>query len=955
MDYPTIQSIHRTFLAHNPNYVWRVDKGGVDLFLQQRGIAGEPEGARHHLFRSLPGQLFFGANASALPGGQSLIAVPLPDTTLCVTTVDGLATVLPLAELERLCEEWVITTTDAMQLPPAPRDSILIVADQPQQFDKDKTVRTARPVAWIEVITGQALWMERHDSVVNAALGPLPLPRDLWMKSTSRLVTQMVRITDLLRDGRLWSALTRHLHFVLMWFIVATEYARSHERSRLEMRADQSIIIRHEALRQLIGIAPQPAAAILRPNKHDVCLIACRTIGTQMGIEFRLPHASEFATMDRFPVAAIATASGVRYRRVVLKGSWWNGDNGPLLARYSDSDNWVALLPRFNGYDAFDPITNQTQPVTEKFAASLKPLATMFYRVLPDNLLNFGDIFSFITHGRKNDFILVLILGALGGLLGLATPIATGMLFDTLIPSADIDAIVQMVTALIAVAVAATLFEISRAIAVLRMEGKMDSALQAALWDRVLRLPAGFFRRYSVGDLSLRINGVNNIRQSLSRTTVGTLLTALFSMFSYLLLFHYSITLAGVATLMVVVAVLITLGIGYLKLRYERALAHASGQIQSLVFQYLSGIVKLRVSSTESRAFANWAGHFAHYRGLQFRAQHWANIEQTLLTGYSTVALAVLFATMGTLIAEGAHIHFNTGEFIAFNVAFSTFFSGMVSLAETLLGMLNLVPLYERAKPILEMVTETNIHKPHPGELQGNIELSKVSFCYQENVYVLKNISFSIRPGGFVALVGSSGSGKSTLLRLLLGFETPASGSIYYDHQDLVKLDVQAVRRQLGVVLQSSQLIAGDIYTNIIGTTGLTIEDAWEAARMVGLDEEINQMPMGMHTIITDGTSILSGGQRQRILIARAIIHRPRILFFDEATSALDNRTQAIITHSLNGLKSTRIVIAHRLSTIINADSIIVIEKGEIAQIGTFQSLIDQPGPFAKMAKRQIA
>jgi ATP-binding cassette subfamily C protein len=253
----------------------------------------------------------------------------------------------------------------------------------------------------------------------------------------------------------------------------------------------------------------------------------------------------------------------------------------------------------------------------------------------------------------------------------------------------------------------------------------------------------------------------------------------------------------------------------------------------------------------------------------------------------------------------------------------------------------------------LETHPETDSGKLHPGELQGGIEISKLSFRYGDGHYILKDVSFSVPPGGFVALVGASGSGKSTLLRLLLGFEMPSLGSIHYDSQNLASLDVQALRRQLGVVLQNGLLIAGDIFTNIVGASGLTVEDAREAVRQVGLEEDIDRMPMGMHTLIAEGTNTLSGGQRQRILIARAIVHRPRILFLDEATSALDNAAQAVVTRSLDRLKSTRVIIAHRLSTIVNADHIIVLQNGEVAQSGTYASLIAQPGPFRELAKRQ--
>jgi ATP-binding cassette subfamily C protein len=266
------------------------------------------------------------------------------------------------------------------------------------------------------------------------------------------------------------------------------------------------------------------------------------------------------------------------------------------------------------------------------------------------------------------------------------------------------------------------------------------------------------------------------------------------------------------------------------------------------------------------------------------------------------------------------------------------------------------VPTYERAKPILETLPEVDEMKADPGELTGELEVSHVSFRYREDgPIVLKDVSVQVKPGEFVALVGPSGSGKSTLFRLLLGFEKLEAGAVYYNGRDLVGLDIREVRRQIGVVLQNGKLMAGDIFTNIIGSSLLTLEDARQAARMAGLEDDLKAMPMGLHTVISEGGGTLSGGQRQRLLIARALVHRPRILFFDEATSALDNRTQAIVSESLDNLQATRIVIAHRLSTIMNADRIYVLQDGRVVQQGTYDELIQAEGVFADLAKRQMA
>ncbi|MGZ8975802.1 ATP-binding cassette domain-containing protein [Methylomagnum sp.] len=308
------------------------------------------------------------------------------------------------------------------------------------------------------------------------------------------------------------------------------------------------------------------------------------------------------------------------------------------------------------------------------------------------------------------------------------------------------------------------------------------------------------------------------------------------------------------------------------------------------------------------------------------------------------------------LIIAFLHINIGTGDFLAFNAAFTQFLTAILGLGTALTTLLNAIPLYERAQPILHTLPEVDGAGATPGELRGAIELSRVNFSYSaDGPQILKDIDLRIAPGEFVAFVGPSGSGKSTLFRLLLGFEVPTSGAVHYDGQDLAGLNVRALRRQLGVVLQNGKLMPGDIFTNIVGSAPLTLDDAWEAARLAGLDGDIRAMPMGMHTVIAEGASTLSGGQMQRLMIARALVGKPRVLLFDEATSALDNRTQEQVSQSLERLNATRVVIAHRLSTIANADWIHVFEQGRVVESGTYGELMERAGRFAELARRQLA
>jgi len=392
--------------------------------------------------------------------------------------------------------------------------------------------------------------------------------------------------------------------------------------------------------------------------------------------------------------------------------------------------------------------------------------------------------------------------------------------------------------------------------------------------------------------------------------------------------------------------------IGTDQVHVQRQVNEMMNDVSSTTFQLMSGIAKLRVASAEERAFAYWSRLFADFRRRSFLARRIQNRLVVFNAGYAIVAPAIIFAAIG--IIRGGD--FPVPTFLTFNVAFLLFLSSTLQLTGTGITLLNVIPMFEKLQPILQSRPEVRSDLADPGELRGRLEVSRLTFAYEAGQPpVLHDVSFSAEPGEFVALVGPSGCGKSTLLRMLLGFETPDSGSIQYDGQDLRTLDVGAVRRQCGVVLQQGQLFAGDILSNIVGSSTFTVEDAWEAAEMAGMREDIEHMPMGMNTLLSEGASTLSGGQRQRLMIARALLARPRIIFFDEATSALDNRTQSIVTESMRRLNATRIVIAHRLSTIKDADRIVVLEGGRVMQMGTYDELITQEGLFRSLASRQIA
>ncbi|MCB0196614.1 MAG: NHLP bacteriocin export ABC transporter permease/ATPase subunit, partial [Anaerolineae bacterium] len=830
-----------------------------------------------------------------------------------------------------------------------------------QEIDVEENyvVTPRRGVLWVKHLAGTSHFMGRDDLPPVYQNGFLPISADTWLEATTQGRLSSVDTPSFMEQDPTWHGLNNFHDLILTYLDRTADQTESAERERIQRSAEADRHQLSHALSQFVSILEPQAQSAVKAVDADPLFEACRRVAQFQAITLR-PHPDALAGKpQKDPLQDIARASNVRLRRVALRGQWWHHDNGPLLAFEEADRQPVALLPASTQrYELYDPVTGSSQPVTEEIAEMLHPFGYVFYRPLPNRPLNGWDLLKFGFQEIKSDLKLIGLMGLMIGIMGLIPPVMTKILFDSVIPGANRGQLLQLTLALVAMAVGVSVFGLTRGFALLRVEGKMDGAVQAAVWDRLLRLPVTFFRQYSSGDLAERAQGISAIRQIVTGVTLTTIFSGLFSLLNFFLLFWYSWQLALVTVGLTIIAIAALVLAGVLQLDYQRKLTESRGRLAGLVLQFINGISKFRISGTESRAFTAWAKIFGEQRVLAYDSQQISNALVTFNTSYPIITSMVIFTMvlyLNSRATDGAAA-LSIGDFLAFSAAFGMFLGAAIRLANTAIVILNIVPIYERTKPILEAMPEVDEAKADPGELSGDIEINHLAFRYApDGPLILNDISLHIKPREFVAFVGASGAGKSTLFRLLLGFEKPASGSIFYDGQELDKLDIQAVRYQMGTVLQNGQLLAGDIFSNIVGSAPLTMEQAWAAARMAGLDEDIQQMPMGMQTVISEGGNTLSGGQRQRLLIARAIVRQPRILFFDEATSALDNKTQAVVSQSLEKLQLTRIVIAHRLSTIINADRIYMFDKGQIVQQGTYHELVHQPGPFARLAKRQLA
>lgn len=656
---------------------------------------------------------------------------------------------------------------------------------------------------------------------------------------------------------------------------------------------------------------------------------------------------------EKIEVEQLARMSQINLREVLLAGEWWKEDNGPLLGYFEEDGRPAALIPKTrSSYTLIDPAKGEAYMVTQETASKLMPHGVFLYRPLPNKKLNLIDIMKFAMEGCwKQDAVAVGLIALAGALLGLIVPKVTQQMFDVYIPGREMSQLVQVGALLIGFLLGQALFHLCSSFAMLRLEGKMEAGMQSAVWDRLLALPVGFFRNYTSGELVMRTFGISQIRAMISGSMSSTILSSAFSLLYLFQVAHYGKKLAVYGIIMVAILMAVSYAAGKFQLKYEKEFLETTNKTSGLVLQLFGAIAKFRVSGAEPRAFHQWATLFAKSRKINYRKE----TISTVVTVITTLA-PLIFSLVFYVVAVKKDMNMATGEFLAFTSAFGAFSSAMISIIQTILQINVIKPTYEMCKPILEALPEYDDVKDDPGVLTGNISMENIRFRYdKDGPLILDDVNLSIKEGEYVAIVGPSGGGKSTLFRLLLGFETPESGQVYYNNKDLATVNLKEVRRQLGVVIQNAQLMSGDVFSNIIGAnTKLTVEDVNRAIEMAGMKEDIGHMPMGLHTVVSEGATTLSGGQRQRLLIARAIVNNPKILFFDEATSALDNKTQKIVQESLDGLQSTRVIIAHRLSTIINCDRIIVVEKGRIVEQGNYQQLLQKGGLFYEMARRQI-
>lgn len=683
--------------------------------------------------------------------------------------------------------------------------------------------------------------------------------------------------------------------------------------------------------------------AMAPPQEND-CAFVYQTITGQPA-----SPTSIAAQTDDF--ALFAALNNARLRGAPLTDDWWRRDVGPLVARRRADGKLGALRPDWLGRYRLHMLEEPPRRVDARLAAQLEPEALILTPPLPAEPLTMARIFWIGMRLCATDAATLAVAALAAALLGLLAPIATGKLVDTFIPSALREPMLMIGVGLLAARAGVSVINLASTILRQRIDGRIAERIGSGMMDRVLRLPTGVTRNMAAAELAMRVAAVDGVRRAATGLALNGLMSGVGGAAAVILLAYYSPP--GGAAAAAIIILLSAVGFFFAAKQVDLALRgdQMTMNVRAFALQIISNMPVLRAFAAERRALSQWAANSAEMQARGLRARAVGNAFEAILAGGQILAVAAIFAVLS--YSSGAADALSTGGFMAFVAAFQAFLSAGTVVSRGVYQLVSLKPQLVMAQPLLNAAPETAAHARDPGAISGAIEVNAVSFHSDDGKQILKSMSFRAPAGAFVALVGPSGGGKTTLMSLLIGFETPSAGAIRYDGRDLASLDLTKLRRQIGYVRQNGRLFAGTLRENIQGPYPADLADVWRAAEQAGVADDIRAMPMGLHTVVTEGAAAFSGGQIQRLLLARALIGSPKILLLDEATSALDNIAQAHVARSIDGLGCTRVVVAHRLSAVRNADLILFIEHGRIAESGSYDELIERGGAFARYARLQ--
>ena len=935
----------------DPDAAWYVESGCVDVF--SVGIRdGVVATAYEHVLRAGEDELIFGVATSE----------DAPLRLQAKASTGLVARRIPLADLfdgrfgdalaDRI-DTWIEGLTEAIVeevvAPPIP--VARLEADAGIALTPGSTVTSRRGVVWIPAGEDNLFV-----GTTSTARGDIPLTPASWAQCNGNPPVRRVSTTAaLLAEARCRASLAEFHHVALAAIQENRALAVADfgilQMERTALRREQKTAA-HEALEALAsGKARREAPA-------TELLAALRVIGAHERIRFQTPDGSAPGT-DPVALADILRASGVRARAVRLPDNeeWWRGDNGAMLGYLGDDRAPVALVPSgaSGRYRIMDPRSGLAKRMTRQLAAALDPQAVTFYPPLPPRPVQAGDVVRMVGAGAVPHLLKYAALGVMVALVAYVPALALGLVASHIVPTGDRGMLGAVIVGVVALAFIGGLVQLMQSFALIRIEGRGATRISAAFWSRILRLPSRILRGYMAGDLATRALSFQQLRDVISGAVANAVTSLIFMLPAACLLVVFEPALTVALLAVGLVTLLVSVLLGAAQLPYRQRVLETAWQLNGKLCEFINVIGRVQKARAMDAVFAAWAMPYQ----VQKRAEHRANEIDALMRAVNGAAPLIASTALLAMFALGATPDASVGDFLVVYLAGTVFFSALTRLGAMASALTEVLSTYSQAAPLLSQTPESPAGKQAPRtvttRLGGDVRLDHASFRYDpEGPLILDDVSIRCHPGEFVAIAGESGSGKSTILRLLLGLDKPDSGTAYYDGFDLSGFDLEAFRQQIGVVTQDAALVSGTILENIVGVdSSLTEDDAWAAAELASVADDIRAMPMGMNTAVGEDLALLSGGQAQRLLIAAALVRKPRLLLLDEATNSLDNTTQASIVANIGRILMSRIVVAHRLTTIRGADRIYVMSAGKVVQEGSFDELAAIPGKFRDLVARQ--
>lgn len=916
----------------------RLHTGGVNLFIEH--LINGQRNSLSFLCSLTPGMLIPSASRfSAGDGEFRLLAIPAGNAEILRTDSKEIR----VEELDIWCE------TLASGLIPqegSGSNALQFSTETELEVPEGGCLRTAGGVFWAEVISG-AVCPEGFPETLKQETGKLVFFNQRSCLTATEQSELRLRRTSGFSPECLRRALA-DFHTLIIRMMLCQQNARTAARIENERYdeagCEKELTQKLSLLNRLTGTVREPA--VIRTSS-DPLIAALQMIAADHSLPFTLSPSghTDLPVLTRLPL--LAAENRWRMRRVNLPENFRRFFAGTLLGFHGPGHTPAVL--RLRGYrSTWIDTDGKEYPLTAEAAKQFQPAAYRFYDQFPPGKMTRKTLARFALAGFPRLGRRILLLGICCGLLGLVMPVATEYITGHIIPTANTPELWQLMVLLLSLILSATLLGLAPQFSLLAYGTHQTERFQAALFDHLLNARINFFRKFNTGELCSRLSAAVRIQETVFAVLSGQFLGSLFALTSLLMLFVYSWRLA-LLSLFVLLFYCLTMSV---LLQWNRRplaeAAEADGRLAGMLKQFIEGIAKIRGAGAEKRIISRCLDDYL----TLLNADHTTGQNGTRIALLEIIfpsAAAILFFIFAGNVWRNA---MTLPEFLAFLCAYGSFQQGVTGVFSGIWRLAAIRPEIDRLMPLIEAEPERG-RVQQPGRLNGDLEISSVTFRYTpDKPPVLRNVTIKAGAGEFIAIVGPSGAGKSSLVRLLLGFEQPETGTIFYNGRDLANLDVHAVRRQLGVILQNSRIMPGTILDNILTGTGRSSADAERAAQLAALDRDLQDMPMGLFTPVSEG--LISGGQQQKILIARALVDDPAIIIMDESTNALDNAAQEQIRRNMGRLPVTRIVIAHRLSTVMNADRIYVMNRGHIEQTGTYHELMAQDGLFRELAERQL-